>query len=633
MWKSLIAALLVLPAPPAAAPVPIPDPYVFTADDVGFADGGDADTSVGRIAAMDEYLGPKKPILRLDLFWELLQPQRGGPIDWNAGRLDDRVNAAHEQGVRVLLILDYAPSWAGGHEGEHNWLPTGDDDWRTIVTATVEHFGPKVQAYEVWNEPNLKNFGSYGDNSLAQRAGRYWRLVEIAHDVIDARCPDCVVLAGGSAGGDADTTVSPIRNDNEAADWLEHAYTLGKGGTFDAVTYHPYPDIGGGHLPTFSRATCTGTIWYRFWSGFGPDGDPQCGGAAALYDVLRRHGQGDKRIWATEFGFSTLGPREPLAPRYVRDALEEGVRNWRTRSYAGPLFIYAFQSPDPNAEICTRIPGECAFGLRDAAGTPREPMYSDVGVALRGDPWPSTLAPGRSLFRGAALRSPNGKYHLWMQGDGNLVLYEGSRVLWARGGQKAYRLTSQDDGNLVLYDHTRDHTVKAGDAYANPAIWASGTAGKGPGTLRLQDDGNLVLYRDATPLWDTATYTITLTSALGKCLDVPGSDFTRAVRPQTYTCNSTAAQQWIHSDERILTRNNLCLDVLGGATTNGAAIQLETCNGDPAQRWQHTAAGALLNPRSGRCLDIPGSSPDNNVRPQLYTCNTTGAQRWIKAQV
>jgi hypothetical protein len=260
-------------------------------------------------------------------------------------------------------------------------------------------------------------------------------------------------------------------------------------------------------------------------------------------------------------------------------------------------------------------------------------MYTDVGIALRGDPWPSTLAPGRSLFRGSALRSGNGRYWLWMQGDGNLVLYDGDRVLWARGGLKAYRLTSQDDGNLVLYDHTRDHTVQAGDAYANPAIWASGTAGKGPATLRLQNDGNLVLYRDSTPLWDTATYTVTLTSALGKCLDVPESDFTRTVRPQTFTCNGTAAQQWIHSDERILTRNNLCLDVLGGTTANGAVIQLETCNGDPAQRWQYTAGGSLLNPRSGRCLDIPGSNPNSNVRPQLYTCNGTGAQRWTKTQI
>jgi hypothetical protein len=80
------------------------------------------------------------------------------------------------------------------------------------------------------------------------------------------------------------------------------------GGKFDAVTYHPYPDMGGGHLPTFSRNTCTGTIWYRFWSGFGPDGDPQCGGAAALYDVLKRHGQGDKKIWATDPGRVRVRP-------------------------------------------------------------------------------------------------------------------------------------------------------------------------------------------------------------------------------------------------------------------------------------------------------------------------------------
>ncbi|MDI6097112.1 RICIN domain-containing protein [Actinoplanes sp. NEAU-A12] len=635
---SLVAAALPVAAA-AAEPVPISNPYVFTADDVGLIDGGDRAGAVGRIPEMDAYLGAKKPILRLDLFWNDVQPVEGGPMDWTVNRLDEQVDAAYEQGIRVLLILDYSAAWANA-AGRTEHLPSDNAAWERIVAATVDHFGPKVQAYEVWNEPNITTFGNHGDNSPAVRAGRYWDLVEIASKAVKARCAACLVLAGGSAGGDVDATATPIRNDNEPADWLEIAYRNNKGAFFDAVTVHPYPDMGGGHLPSYARTSCANGVWYRFWSGFGPDGDVDCGGLAALHDVMVRNGDGHKKIWATEFGFSMLGPREPLAARYVRDALEEGVRSWRMRPYAGPLFVYSFQQPSPAHPICAERPGECHFGLRDAAGNPKEPMYSDVGAALRGDSWPSALVSGRSLFRGSALRSGNGRYTLWMQGDGNLVLYEvtaaGNRVLWARGGQKAYRLTGQDDGDLVLYDHTRDHTVKPGDTFANPAIWASGTAGKGASTLRLQNDGNLVLYRDSdnTAVWDTATYTVSLISALnGKCLDVPSATFASGARPQMYPCNGTSAQQWIHSDERVLTKNNLCLDVKGGATANGAVVQLWTCNGGAAQRFQFTSAGSLLNPKSGRCVDIPGGNVADNVLPQIRDCDGSAAQRWRKAGV
>ncbi|GIF17239.1 bulb-type lectin domain-containing protein [Actinoplanes teichomyceticus] len=125
-------------------------------------------------------------------------------------------------------------------------------------------------------------------------------------------------------------------------------------------------------------------------------------------------------------------------------------------------------------------------------------MFTDVGAALRGDPWQADLAPGRSVFRGAALRSTDGRYWLWMQPDGNLVLYRvtasGSTPLWVKGNLRGYRLTNQNDGNLVLYDH------------ANRPLWASNTVGENRTTLALQNDGNLVLYRqDGKAVWASMT--------------------------------------------------------------------------------------------------------------------------------
>ncbi|GAA2714098.1 hypothetical protein [Actinoplanes palleronii] len=483
-------------APTGADQASVAPSYVFTSDDVGFADGGGPDNAVDRITAMDEYLGDKKPLLRLDLFWDDVQQCATCAPDWSD--LDPRVDAAYERGARVLLVLDYSAPWANGNR-KPSYFPTGDDAWSDIVDAAVVHFGPKVQAYEVWNEPNITHFGNYGDNSVATRAGRYWELTRIAYQRVKARCPQCTVLAGGSAGGDVVTTGSAMRNDNEARDWLEWAYQHGMGGYFDAVAYHPYPDWTGGHLPSYAITPCTAGTWYRYWSGFGPD-DPDCGGLAALRAVMVSHGDAGKKIWATEFGFPTTGSRTPQSVERVRDAIEEGVRMWRSRPYTGPMVIYSFQDAPRSHPTCRADPadGECHFGLRDINGNPKEPLYTDVGTALRGDPCRAVLSPGRSLFRGAALCSADGRYWLWMQADGNLVLYRitaaGRTPLWVMGALRGYRLVNHD-GGLVLYDH------------ADQVLWASGTAGSRASTLWMQDDGNLVLYRDedAKVIWASGT--------------------------------------------------------------------------------------------------------------------------------
>lgn len=105
-----------------------------------------------------------------------------------------------------------------------------------------------------------------------------------------------------------------------------------------------------------------------------------------------------------------------------------------------------------------------------------------------------TLQTGQGIGAGLRLRSARGAYVAVMQGDGNLVVYAGSRVLWHAGthGNPGARLVVQHDGNLVVY------------SWDDRALWHSRTHGQGPARLVMQDDGNLVVYRaDNRPLWNT----------------------------------------------------------------------------------------------------------------------------------
>jgi hypothetical protein len=102
------------------------------------------------------------------------------------------------------------------------------------------------------------------------------------------------------------------------------------------------------------------------------------------------------------------------------------------------------------------------------------------------------MGAGQVLHAGEELRSPNGRYSLEVQVDGNVVVYaDDVRPLWhTHTWRPDTELDLQYDGNLVSYDTYGYDT------------WNAGTFGNRDARLVMQDDGNLVLYgADGTPLW------------------------------------------------------------------------------------------------------------------------------------
>lgn len=450
----------------------------YTSADVGFAEGASlADGDVTeRLDRISRYASGTSPIIRVDLDWWHVEPCRGCGLQWD--RIDAVVNAAVDRGMRVLVVLAYAPPWANGGHADDKWFPTSDTDWTSIVDRTVRHFTDRVQAYEVWNEPNNEGFGNYSSD----RRARYWQLARLAYPVIHAACPACIVLAGASGNG---TLTGLETNGNESALWLDWAYANGYGGYFDAVAHHPYPAWNSGKGP--SDAECVN----RWWNMFGPPGEaPPCGELAYLHSVMVKHGDTAKKIWGTEWGYPTSGAPVATSITGIRDHMVQGVAMWRTLGYTGPLFLYSYR------DACVSTGNaECNFGVETQALNPKEPLYTDLSHALANS-WPALLSTGRTLRRWAALRSPNGRYELWLQGDGNLVLYRrDGTVRWTTGTSNGVRMVNKSTGDVVLY------------RVDGVAVWSTSTSGEGSSTLRLHDDGTMVLYRnsDGAPVWTSGT--------------------------------------------------------------------------------------------------------------------------------
>lgn len=104
------------------------------------------------------------------------------------------------------------------------------------------------------------------------------------------------------------------------------------------------------------------------------------------------------------------------------------------------------------------------------------------------------LDTNQVLRRGMHLKSGDGRYTLWLQIDGNTVLYGPSgRALWANYRYATNFVIMQGDGNFVSYTDGGSPT------------WASNTGGRGAGTLVVQNDGNLVVYAGGRAVWASNT--------------------------------------------------------------------------------------------------------------------------------
>jgi hypothetical protein len=118
----------------------------------------------------------------------------------------------------------------------------------------------------------------------------------------------------------------------------------------------------------------------------------------------------------------------------------------------------------------------------------------------------SELAAGNSLRSGERLTSANGRFTLYMQADGNLVLYDGllavGTAYWATQTwtlppeHRPTRADMQHDGHLVLYNDSNRPAWGSG-------VWGPQFAGS---KLVLHDNGNLVIHGpDESSIWATNT--------------------------------------------------------------------------------------------------------------------------------
>jgi hypothetical protein len=270
---------------------------------------------------------------KVQVRWENLEGSKGA-INW--GTMDDIVNKVNGAGVNLLFSVVTAPRWARPADTDFGvpGPPANPKDYADFVGAIAARYKGKVQAYEIWNEQNMSF--EWGGTGHKLNAAQYVQLLRQAYAAIKAADPGATVLSGAltpTGVNDGDIAI-------DTATYLQQMYDAGLKDVSDAVAAHPSgfanpPDDMPGSL---SKTTSGHQSHYsEFFRGY-----------EVLHQVMERYGDGNKKLWFTEFGWaSSPNPPAPMFD-YARDNSDSDQATYLVRAfqiakaagYVGPMMVW-----------------------------------------------------------------------------------------------------------------------------------------------------------------------------------------------------------------------------------------------------------------------------------------------------
>jgi hypothetical protein len=295
--------------------------------------------------------------VRMDIPWS--QVQAGGPNSYNWDSYDRVVQSVQKHGLNMLAIVDYTPAWARASgcnlSEQERCRPADPNRFAQYAGAVAARYaGNGVNHFEVWNE---QNHGSFWPTP---NAASYAQLLTPTYKEIKAKNPNATVIAGGMA-----PALTGNGDEIGPADFVKGLYAAGAGNSFDALAMHPYSYPA---LPSFQED----------WVGWQQ--------MIAVRAVMAGKGDGNKKIWMTEFGAPTGGTGAGASqgnynfsnnPDHVDHGLQaaiyaDAIRLHKSYDWAGPLFFYGYRDMNWDAS------NESFFGVYG------KPAYDTIKGAIGG---------------------------------------------------------------------------------------------------------------------------------------------------------------------------------------------------------------------------------------------------------
>jgi hypothetical protein len=106
--------------------------------------------------------------------------------------------------------------------------------------------------------------------------------------------------------------------------YLERMYRAGAKGSFDAFGLHPYPPLP--HDPLSGKIGWNALLQ-----------------TSLEHDTMSLYGDGDKKIWGTEYGAPTGTDAKSVSEATQAQYIVEGLNYWNGLDFTGPMFIHTIR--------------------------------------------------------------------------------------------------------------------------------------------------------------------------------------------------------------------------------------------------------------------------------------------------
>jgi hypothetical protein len=287
--------------------------------------------------------------VRFDFNWNQIQTYNGTSYNWAPA--DRVVAAAQKQGLNVLGIIDYIPSWASRSSCTGaSCGPVNPKEFAAFAGEVAARYSSQVSDWEIWNEENDSIFWGPSANVV-----NYANLLKVTYPAIKLASPTATVIVGG---------LSPVVTSNKnisPSDFLKGLYANGAGPFFDAVADHPYT------YPVSPNAL--NSSW-----------ENMSVGSNSLRSIMIANGDSSKKIWITEFGAPTNGPsRDYFVTQFVQaQMLAQAAMMYKSYNWVGPFFWFTYQDGASQANSNTN-----SFGLLNYDQSPK-PAYAVFNLYAKG---------------------------------------------------------------------------------------------------------------------------------------------------------------------------------------------------------------------------------------------------------
>ncbi len=251
--------------------------------------------------------------------WREIEGAGKGQFDWSV--TDRIVQQALEHNVKLIVRVDSQPQWAGGGY-PCNGPPNNYKDFEDFLFAVANRYKWKIQAYQIWNEPNLNRPDGGGEwGCRPPNAAEYVRLLKSAYAGVKRGAPLALVISAGltPTGSCCDVAIPDDK-------YLEQMYQAMGGnstGYFDVLGVHA---AGFKAAPSVSpdeaaanKAAYGGERFFTFRR------------VEDLRKIMVANGDANKKVAVLEFGWST-DPR-PDSPYHWHSVSEEEQGDYLVQAF------------------------------------------------------------------------------------------------------------------------------------------------------------------------------------------------------------------------------------------------------------------------------------------------------------